>query len=54
MEEISKSGTKELPLGPDSITGYVIVKAENLDAAQKMAQSNLYITSIRVYEMRTR
>src|SRR5437899_12069885 len=38
--EISKGGTKDLPLGPDSITGFMIVNAANLDDAEKMAQSN--------------
>jgi hypothetical protein len=49
--EISSEGTKDLPLGLDSITGFMIVTAESLDEAEKMAQSNPYITSIRVYEM---
>lgn len=50
--EISKAGTKDLPLGLDSITGIVIVKAESFDEAEKIAKSNPYITSIRVYEVR--
>jgi len=49
--EISKSGTKDLPLGLESITGFTIVSADSLDAAEKMAQSNPYISSIRVYEV---
>ena len=49
--EISKAGTKELPLGLESITGFMIMSADNLDDAEKMAQSNPYISSIRVYEM---
>ena len=49
--EISKAGTKDLPLGPDSITGFVIVSADSLDDAEKMAQSNPYISSIRLYEV---
>jgi hypothetical protein len=49
--EISKDGTKDLPLGPESITGFTIVSAESLDDAEKMAQSNPYISSIRVYEV---
>ncbi len=51
--EISKAGTKDLPMGMESITGYTIVNAESLDEAEKMAQSNPYIASIRVYEMMT-
>lgn len=49
--EISKAGTRDLPLGPDSITGYVIVQAESLDEAEQMAQGNPYISSIRFYEV---
>ena len=49
--EISKAGTRDLPLGLDSITGFMIVSAESLDDAEKMAQSNPYITS-RVSEVR--
>jgi hypothetical protein len=48
--EISRAGTTQLPLGLESITGFMIVNAENLDHAQKMAEGNPYITSIRVYE----
>ena len=51
--EISKGGTKDLPLGPNSITGFTIVNAANLDDAEKMAQGNPFISSIRVYEVRS-
>ena len=50
--EISHAGTKDLPLGMESITGYTVVAAENLDAAEKIAQGNPFIASIRVYELR--
>jgi len=49
--EISKSGTKDLPMGMQSITGYTIIHAESLDEAEKVAQGNPYIASIRVYEV---
>ena len=49
--EISKAGTRDLPLGLESITGYTIVNAESMDDAEKIAQSNPYISSIRVYEV---
>lgn len=52
--EISKAGIKDLPMGAESITGFMIVSAESLDDAEKMAQGNPYITSIRVYEMMSR
>jgi hypothetical protein len=48
--EISHSGTKELSLGLDSLTGYCIINAENLDAAVNIAQACPIITSMRVYE----
>ena len=49
--EVSKSGTKDLPLGLESITGFTIVSADSLDHAEKMAQSNPFISSIRIYEV---
>jgi len=49
--EISKSGLRELPMGPDSITGFTIISADSLDDAEKLARSNPYISSIRVYEV---
>jgi hypothetical protein len=49
--EISKAGTKDLPLGLESITGFMIMSADSLDEAEKMAHSNPYISSIRVYEL---
>ena len=51
--EISKSGTKDLPWDKDSITGYNIIEAEDLDAAERIARDNPYITGIRVYEIRS-
>ena len=50
--EISSSGTKDLPLGMESITGYSIINAESLDEAEKIAQGNPFIASIRLYEIR--
>jgi uncharacterized protein YciI len=35
----------------DSITGYSIINAESLDDAEKIAQDNPFIASIRVYEI---
>jgi uncharacterized protein YciI len=49
--EISKAGTKDLPLALESITGFTIVSAESIDDAEKIAQSNPYISSIRIYEV---
>ena len=49
--EISHSGTKDLPTGMESITGYSIISAESLDDAEKTAKDNPFISSIRVYEI---
>ena len=49
--EISASGTVDLPMGMESITGYTIIEAESLDEAEKIARDNPYIASIRVYEI---
>ncbi|HLF69668.1 MAG TPA: hypothetical protein VI541_01795 [Actinomycetota bacterium] len=52
--EISKDGTKDLAWDIDSITGYNIIEAESLDDAEKLAQSNPFIASIRIYELRSK
>lgn len=49
--EISHDGSKDLPMGADSITGYTIINAESLEEAEKMAQGNPFIASIRIYEI---
>ena len=46
--EISKSGTRDLPMNMESITGYTVIEAESLDAAEKLAQDNPFIASIRI------
>ena len=48
--EISRSGTKELPLGIESLTGYTVINADSLDEAEKIAKGCPIITSVRVYE----
>ncbi len=50
--EISQSGTRELTWDMESITGYNIIEAESLAEAEELAQSNPFIASIRVYELR--
>ena len=49
--EITRAGTKELPMGLDSITGYTIINAESLDEAEKIAKASPIITSMKVYEV---
>lgn len=48
--EITRDGTKELPLGQDSITGYTLINAESLDEAEEIAKACPIITGMRVYE----
>jgi len=50
--EVTKDGTKALPWGLDSVTGYTVVQAESIDEAEAMARACPSITSIRVYEVR--
>jgi hypothetical protein len=52
--EISNAGIRDLPLGLESVTGFVIVNAESLSDAERMAQGNPYISSIRIYEIRSK
>jgi len=50
--EISRDGTRELAWDGEAITGYNIIEAETLDEAEKLAQGNPFISSIRIYELR--
>lgn len=49
--EISRAGTKALPMASDSITGYSVIRAESLDDAEQIAQACPAIASTRVYEI---
>jgi len=49
--EISHSGTRDLTMGMDSITGYSIIEAESLDEAEAVARDNPFIACIQVYEI---
>ncbi len=49
--ELSDAGTKDLPLAKDSISGFTVINAENLDDAEKIAQECPFIASTRVYEI---
>ncbi len=51
--EISKSGTRDLPWNMEAITGYNIIEADSLDAAEALARMNPFIASIRIYELRS-
>lgn len=49
--EITKSGTKKLAMDLDATTGFLIINAENIDEAVKIAESSPVITNVRVYEV---
>jgi hypothetical protein len=49
--EISRRGTEDLPWNMESITGYNIIEAESLDAAEALAKGCPFIASIRIYEL---
>jgi hypothetical protein len=48
--EITSKGTKELPVGKESLTGYTVINAKDLEEAEKIAKGCPMITSVRVYE----
>jgi hypothetical protein len=48
--KISHSGTKDLPVGMGFLTGYSS-SMPSIDDAEKIAQDNPFIASIRVYEI---
>lgn len=52
-KEISPSGTKDLPLGKDSLTGYTVIRAESMAEAEKLAKDCPMISSIRIYEAKS-
>jgi len=49
--EISASGTKDLPMKMEFITGYTIIEAESLQEAKRIARENPDIASVCVYEI---
>jgi hypothetical protein len=52
-KEISSGGTKELGWDADAITGYNIIEAETMEAAEEIAQRCPFISAVRVYELRS-
>ncbi|MGD2294429.1 MAG: hypothetical protein PVF22_01160 [Candidatus Aminicenantes bacterium] len=50
-KEVTKNGITELPMDKDAITGYLVISAENIDEAIKIAKSCPMITSTKVYEV---
>jgi hypothetical protein len=50
--EVNHDGRHNLQWDKTSITGYNIIEAEDLDEATEIANTNPFITSIRIYELR--
>lgn len=50
-KEVIKNSVTELLMDKDAITGYVVINAENMDEALKIAKSCPMITSTKVYEV---
>lgn len=49
--EFTKKGSKALPFGKDSITGYVVFNAKSLEEAENIAKECPVVASNRVYEI---
>ncbi len=52
-KEITKNGTIDLPMDLNAITAYMVFNADNINEAEKIAQSCPMITSVKVYEVRS-
>jgi hypothetical protein len=50
-QEVTTTGITVLPMDKDAITGYVVITANNMDEAIKIAQRCPMITSTKVYEV---
>ncbi len=49
--EITQSGTSDLPFAKNSITGYAVIEAIDLNKAEKIAKKCPIVDSTRVYEI---
>lgn len=49
-KEVTPTGVKDLPLRPDSITGYTMIEAANIDEAVKLMEGCPIIDSMRIYQ----
>jgi D-arabinose 1-dehydrogenase-like Zn-dependent alcohol dehydrogenase len=52
-KEITPNDIIDLQMGRDAITGYLIIKANNIDEALEVAKACPMVTSTRVYEIRS-
>jgi transcription antitermination factor NusG len=50
-KEVTKNRVSELAMDKDALTGYLVINAESIDEAIKIAQDCPMITSTNVYEV---
>jgi hypothetical protein len=48
--KVTPTGAEDLPAGLEAISGYTIVNAESMDAAEKLLANCPIVTSVHVYE----
>ncbi len=51
-KEFSEAGAEDLPFARESITGFTMIKAENLEEAAEIASKCPFVDSTRVYEVK--
>lgn len=51
--EITRSGSKDLPMDLEALTAYMVFNATDINEAEEIAKSCPMITSVMVYEVRT-
>ena len=49
--EVRKDEVKDLPMDLEAITGYLVIQAENIEEATKIAEQCPMITSTKVYQV---
>ena len=52
-KELTKNGISDLSMDQNAITGYLVVNAENMEEAIRLAQGCPMVTSTKVYEARS-
>ncbi len=50
-KEVTSNGVTDLQMDKDALTGYLVINAENMEEAVKIAQACPMITSTKVYEV---
>ncbi len=50
--EVTEDGITALPMDKNAITGYLVINAESIEEAEKIAEACPMITSTKVYEVR--